>query len=70
MTVVFLHPEELIDRARGRGRRDERVEQHVARCVACRFARAVESDFARELGELDSRAPHERTRRGPGGAET
>jgi len=57
VSVVDLHPEELLDKER-RGELDEvergRLEAHVARCAACRFERLLRADFADELGEPDS----------------
>ena len=52
MTVVDLHPEELLDKdARGELSRDERarLEVHLARCSACRAERVLRMDFADEL---------------------
>jgi anti-sigma factor RsiW len=52
MTVVDLHPEELLDKdARGELSTDERarLETHLARCAACRAERVLRLDFADEL---------------------
>ena len=57
MTVVDLHPEELLDKdARGELSTDERarLETHLARCAACRAERVLRLDFADEL-ESDDR---------------
>ena len=57
MTVVDLHPEELLDKdARGELSADElaRLETHLARCAACRAERVLRLDFADEL-EADDR---------------
>lgn len=54
MSVVDLHPEELLDkRARGEitPEERERLEAHLAKCTACRFESAVRDDFAEELAE-------------------
>jgi TolA-binding protein len=48
VTIVDLHPEELIDRARESGAPDPRVEAHLASCAACRLAAQLEADFADE----------------------
>jgi len=52
VTVVDLHPEELLDKdARGELTADEsvRLESHLARCSACRAERLLRADFADEL---------------------
>ena len=52
MTVVDLHPEDLLDKdARGDLTADERVrlETHLGRCAACRAERVLRLDFAAEL---------------------
>src|SRR4051794_32733305 len=52
MTVVDLHPEELLDKdARGELTTDERarLDTHLARCAACRAERMLRMDFADEL---------------------
>lgn len=52
MTVVDLHPEELLDKdARGELSSEERArfETHLARCAACRAERVLRLDFADEL---------------------
>ncbi len=52
MSVVDLHPEELLDKdARGELSDEERarLETHVARCAACRAERLLRLDFADEL---------------------
>ena len=52
MTVVDLHPEDLLDKdSRGDLTADERVrlEMHLGRCAACRAERALRLDFAAEL---------------------
>jgi hypothetical protein len=65
MTVVELHPEELLDKERrGQltdGERD-RLSAHLGHCVACRAERQMRADFAEELdGDvpdgLDARLP-------------
>jgi hypothetical protein len=82
MSVVDLHPEELLDKdARGALSGDEhvRLETHLARCSACRAERLLRRDFADELDDeplVASRAPspaevaaHERSSRAPSPAE-
>ncbi len=52
MSVIDLHPEELLDKeARGTLETDERarLEAHCARCSACRFERSVRADFEGDL---------------------
>jgi hypothetical protein len=56
VTVVDLHPEELLDKgSRGELTDDERVrlEAHLFRCAACRAERVLRLDFAAELSEDD-----------------
>src|SRR4029079_11230688 len=56
MTVVDLHPEDLLDKdARGALSCDERVrlDAHLARCAACRAERMFRADFAEELDGED-----------------
>jgi len=56
MTVVDLHPEELLDKdARGELSTDERarLQTHLARCSACRAERVLRMDFADELDGED-----------------
>jgi TolA-binding protein len=52
VSVVDLHPEELIDKD-GRGELTEaesvRLDAHLARCATCRFERQLRADFADEL---------------------
>ena len=52
MSVVDLHPEDLIDKD-GRGDLTEaeaaRLHAHLARCATCRFERQLRADFADEL---------------------
>jgi TolA-binding protein len=52
VTVVDLHPEDLLERD-ARGELDDaeraRLQQHLARCAACRFERQLRADFAEEL---------------------
>jgi TolA-binding protein len=52
VSVVGLHPEELIDRER-RGELSElereRLESHMAHCSACRIERQMRADFADDL---------------------
>jgi len=60
VTVVDLHPEELLDReARGELAEDDRrrLTDHLARCAACRFARSVRADFAEELAGPSTATP-------------
>ncbi|MET0341286.1 MAG: tetratricopeptide repeat protein [Polyangiales bacterium] len=55
MSVIDLHPDELIERARrGTLTMDERarLDEHLGKCVACRFECAVTRDFADE-SEID-----------------
>lgn len=56
MTVVELHPEELID-LEARGGLDAqgfaRLEAHSARCVACRYERTMRAQFAGALRERE-----------------
>lgn len=51
MTVIELHPEELLDRAR-RGtlapEEQGQLDDHLARCAACRFERQLAHDFEAE----------------------
>jgi hypothetical protein len=52
VSVVELHPEDLLDRdARGELADGDRARlvAHLARCAACRFERTVRADFAGEL---------------------
>ncbi len=52
MTVVDLHPEDLLDKdSRDELTDDElvRLEAHVGRCAACRAERVLRLDFAAEL---------------------
>ena len=52
MTVVDLHPEDLLDKdSRGDLTADEgvRLEAHLVRCAACRAERLLRLDFAAEL---------------------
>jgi TolA-binding protein len=52
MSVVDLHPEDLLDKdAVGTLEEGERarLEAHVARCSACRFERQLRADFAVDL---------------------
>lgn len=52
MTVVELHPEDLLDKdARDALSEDERVrlDAHLARCSVCRAERVLRADFADEL---------------------
>ena len=54
MSVVEVHPEELLDRElRGELSESDRVmlSAHLARCSACRMERQLRLDFERELGE-------------------
>jgi tetratricopeptide (TPR) repeat protein len=56
MTVVDLHPEDLLDRdASGELTALERarLEQHVARCASCRVERQLRADFRDEDGPGD-----------------
>lgn len=56
MTVVDLHPEDLLDKdARGELTSDERVrlDTHLARCAACRAETMLRADFAAELDGED-----------------
>ncbi len=58
MTVVDLHPEDLLDKdARGQLTSDERVrlEAHLSRCSACRAEQLLRADFAAELDGEDER---------------
>jgi hypothetical protein len=52
VTVVDLHPDELIDKD-ARGQLDEtervRLDAHLARCATCRFERQLRVDFADDL---------------------
>lgn len=51
MTVIDLHPDELLDRARhGALSADERarLDEHLAHCVACRMEQLLVHDFAEE----------------------
>ncbi len=54
MTVIDLHPEELLDRAQ-RGTltpaQRARLDQHLAECVACRMELLLREDFAVEDGD-------------------
>lgn len=55
MTVVDLHPEELLERDQRGGLSDDQREQldaHLARCLACKFETIAREDFAREI-DLD-----------------
>jgi hypothetical protein len=59
--VVELHPEELID-LEGRGALDAAavasLDAHCARCVACRYERALRAQFADLLTEhVEERDP-------------
>lgn len=57
MSVVELHPEELIDRAaRGKLTDVERahLDAHLEGCVACRFELEARCDFAEELAGDDA----------------
>jgi TolA-binding protein len=65
MSRVDLHPEDLLDAARGDGTSAPedraRLEAHLAACEACAFERAVVRDFAaalerRENGDLGAEA--------------
>jgi TolA-binding protein len=52
VTVVDLHPEDLIEKdANGEldGAERARLDAHLARCAPCRFEQAVRSDFVEEL---------------------
>lgn len=54
MTVVDLHPEDLLEKdAQGSLEAGERtrLEAHLAHCVACRMERQLRVDFAGELAE-------------------
>jgi TolA-binding protein len=56
MSLVELHPEELIDReASGTLSPSERefLESHLARCSSCRLERRARDDFAEELAADD-----------------
>jgi hypothetical protein len=56
VTIVDLHPEELLDKdARGELTAEERVrlEVHLGRCAACRAERVLRVDFAEELAGDD-----------------
>jgi TolA-binding protein len=56
MSVVDLHPEELLDKdERGELTADERVrlDAHLDRCSACRAEVVLRADFASELHGLD-----------------
>jgi TolA-binding protein len=60
MSVVDLHPEDLLDKdALGtlEGPERARLEAHVAHCSACRLERQLRADFA---SELDAELPLER----------
>jgi TolA-binding protein len=60
MSVVDLHPEDLLDKdAQGALEDSERarLEAHVARCSACRLERQLRADFA---SELEAHLPLER----------
>ncbi len=52
MSVVDLHPEELLEKD-ATGELDalerDRLEAHLARCAPCRFERQVRADFVEEL---------------------
>ncbi len=56
MSVIDLHPEELLEReAQGRLSASERdrLGAHLARCATCRFERQLRADFATDLeGDL------------------
>jgi len=52
MTVVELHPEELLDRAEEGAltpSEQERLDAHLAKCEVCRFERDARADFAAEM---------------------
>jgi TolA-binding protein len=56
MTVVDLHPEDLLEKdALGDLEESERsrLEAHLARCSACRMERQLRADFAQELAADD-----------------
>jgi TolA-binding protein len=56
MSVIDLHPDELLDKdARGALSADERVrlDAHLARCAACRAEQLLRADFADELDGED-----------------
>jgi TolA-binding protein len=57
MTVVDLHPEELLDKkARGAlsASESERLDAHLARCATCRVEMQLRADFAVDLaGDFD-----------------
>ncbi len=60
MTVVDLHPEDLLERdAQGSLESGERarLEAHLAHCAACRMERQLRLDFA---GELEAEIPLEK----------
>lgn len=60
MTVVDLHPEDLLEKdAQGSLDAGERarLEAHLVHCVACRMERQLRADFA---GELEAEVPLER----------
>ncbi len=62
MSVVGLHPEELLDRAQ-RGQLSEqeraRLDAHLAHCAACRVEQQMRADFAEELEqEVEVRLPN------------
>ncbi|MDB4934435.1 MAG: hypothetical protein JWP87_1407, partial [Labilithrix sp.] len=56
MSVVDIHPEDLLDKdARDELSGDERMrlEAHLVRCSACRAERVLRADFADELAGED-----------------
>jgi TolA-binding protein len=58
MTVVDIHPEDLIDKLNAgsiNATERERLDAHLARCAACRFEITVQGDFAEEAPLLDAR---------------
>ncbi len=52
MTVVDLHPEELLEKERAGGLEASeraRLDAHLARCAVCRMERQLHADFAEDL---------------------